>query len=333
MEARNIISLEKHCKKNRMSKTLKNRINNLKHKTMKNLHIILLAIAMLFCYSVEAQVGVNSDGSDPDASAMLDVKSTDKGLLPPRMTEAERDAISNPAAGLIIYCSDCVELQFFNGTSWVNLVGGAATPAPIPTVYNPVTGETWMDRNLGASQVATSKTDAAAYGDLYQWGRYSDGHEDRNSAVYTAGLATTEVPNAGNAWDGLIIKGVQYNFVWLSTYENNLWQGVNGVNNPCPEGFRIPTATEWEAERQSWSSNDADGAFASPLKLTVGGFKHQDTPGGIFGPGSWGNYWTSSISTNPIFSQGLSFSVGANSGGIGEIVTRSRAASVRCIQD
>ena len=44
-----------------------------------------------------------------------------------------------------------------------------------PTVTNPITGRTWMDRNLGASQVATSYTDELAYGDLYQWGRLSDG--------------------------------------------------------------------------------------------------------------------------------------------------------------
>ncbi len=53
-----------------------------------------------------AQVGINPDSSNPDVSAMLDVKSTSKGMLAPRMTAAQRDAISNPAKGLLIYCTD-----------------------------------------------------------------------------------------------------------------------------------------------------------------------------------------------------------------------------------
>jgi hypothetical protein len=56
------------------------------------------------------------------------------------------------------------------------LPGGAA----IVDVLNPATGKTWMDRNLGAAQLATASNDVAAYGDLYQWGRFSDGHQCRN---------------------------------------------------------------------------------------------------------------------------------------------------------
>ena len=132
---------------------------------------------MIASYSLTAQVAITTDGSSADASAMLDVQSTVKGFLPPCMTEAERDVISNPAAGLIIYCTDCVEMQMYDGTAWVNMIGGAATAAPtvVSEVTNSTTGAIWMDRNLGASQVATSSTDAASYGDLYQWGRAADG--------------------------------------------------------------------------------------------------------------------------------------------------------------
>ena len=59
---------------------------------------------------------------------MLDVKSTAKGFLPPRMTFVQRDAIISPAAGLIVWCSNCGasgELEVFNGTSWTNMTGGA----------------------------------------------------------------------------------------------------------------------------------------------------------------------------------------------------------------
>jgi len=70
---------------------------------MKNLKLIFIAIIMIASYSLTAQVAITTDSSSADASAMLDVQSTVKGFLPPRMTEANRDAISNPAEGLIVY--------------------------------------------------------------------------------------------------------------------------------------------------------------------------------------------------------------------------------------
>ena len=118
-------------------------------------------------------------------------------------------------------------------------------------------GSCWLDRNLGASQVATSSTDADAYGDLFQWGRFAEGHQDRaNTVHYDAGLASTSVPNAGNDWDGEFIPSDSPSDVqdWLSTQDANLWQGVDGGNNPCPPGWRVPTEDEWEAERASWVS-------------------------------------------------------------------------------
>ena len=66
---------------------------------MKKLQLIFVAITLIASYTITAQVSFNTDGSDPDPSAMLDVKSTTSGLLPPRMTEAQRDAISSPADG------------------------------------------------------------------------------------------------------------------------------------------------------------------------------------------------------------------------------------------
>jgi hypothetical protein len=68
-------------------------------------------------------------------------------------------------------------------TYTANSVFCANGPTTVVEVTNPTTGKTWMDRNLGATQVATSSTDAAAYGDLYQWGRRADGHQCRTSAT------------------------------------------------------------------------------------------------------------------------------------------------------
>jgi uncharacterized protein (TIGR02145 family) len=188
-------------------------------------------------------------------------------------------------------------------------------------VFNPSTGKTWMDRNLGASQVATSSTDAASYGDLYQWGRRADGHQLRNSGTTTT-LSSTDQPANGN-----YILASTSPFDWRSSQNVNLWQGVNGVNNPCPSGFRLPTETEWQAERQSWSSDNSAGAFASPLKLPMAGGRSSRF-GSLSNAGTSGRYWSSTVSSAD--SRDLRF--GSSNAGMNND-DRASGASVRCIKD
>ena len=80
--------------------------------------IISLSFFLFIGISVFAQMGINTDNSAPDNSAMLDVKSTNKGLLPPRMTTSLINAIANPAEGLIVYNTSLHSLVFYNGTGW-----------------------------------------------------------------------------------------------------------------------------------------------------------------------------------------------------------------------
>ena len=89
---------------------------------------ILLFITLIMALMSYSQVGINMDGSDPDESAILDVKSTTMGLLIPRMTEAEKNAIGFPATGLLVFQTDEVTGFYFNkGTplspDWVILSG------------------------------------------------------------------------------------------------------------------------------------------------------------------------------------------------------------------
>lgn len=69
--------------------------------------VAVILFAFWFSMSSFAQVGVNADNSPPATSAGLDIKFTDKGFLPPRMTVDQRNAIADPAEGLIIYCTNC----------------------------------------------------------------------------------------------------------------------------------------------------------------------------------------------------------------------------------
>jgi uncharacterized protein (TIGR02145 family) len=165
----------------------------------------------------------------------------------------------------------------------------SGTPTAVVDVTNPVTGKTWMDRNLGASQVATSSTDAAAYGDLYQWGRAADGHQCRNSATTTA-MSSTDQPGNSN-----FILTSSLPFDWRNPQNTNLWQGENGVNNPCPSGYRIPTETEMNEERSSWQGVNSSGAFLSACKFSLSGF-HAYNTGSIDLVDTYGLYWSSTIS-------------------------------------
>ena len=92
-----------------------------KSQIMKNHFLALLCICTFVSQGFTQGVAINEDDSDPDASAILDVKATDKGVLIPRMTAAQRNAIASPATGLLIYQTDGVAgFYFYNGT-WNNL--------------------------------------------------------------------------------------------------------------------------------------------------------------------------------------------------------------------
>jgi hypothetical protein len=195
-------------------------------------------------------------------------------------------------------------------------------PTAVVDVTNPVTGRTWMDRNLGASQVATSSTDVAAYGDLYQWGRFADGHQCRNSET-THSKSATDQPGHSN----FIVTGIRQPFDWRRPRNDSLWLGVHGVNNPCPEGYRLPTDAELNAERLSWRGNNFIVAFASPLKWTVAGNRFRED-GSLLSDGNDGFYWSSTVSSSS--SGGLTFS---RTTALVFYSFRADGFSVRCIKD
>jgi hypothetical protein len=114
---------------------------------------------------------------------------------------------------------------------------------------------------------------------------------------------------------------------WRIPQNDQLWQGVSGINNPCPSGFRLPTKDEWGIESASWSSQSAAGAFASPLRLVTAGWRDYED-GKVIVAGSWGSYWASS--TTGIFSYYLDFHA---SNAFVSYGSRAFGSSVRCIME
>ena len=92
-------------------------------------HIKILIIVFLSfnTFFSKAQVGINDNNTSPDASAMLDVKSTTKGMLIPRMTTTERTNISNSATGLLVFDNTTNSFWYYNGTTWLELIEGIHT--------------------------------------------------------------------------------------------------------------------------------------------------------------------------------------------------------------
>lgn len=178
----------------------------------------------------------------------------------------------------------------------------------------------WMDRNLGATRVATSMTDTEAYGDLYQWGRLTDGHEKRTSST-TPTLSPTDVPGHNN----FIVTSI-FPDDWRTPQNATLWQGESNINNPCPAGFRLPTEAEWVTELNTWGNQNSAGAFASPLKLVPAGWR--DISGTLDFAGSWGYYWSSTVHGS--YSRNVNFNIGT--AGYNN-PTRAHGLSVRCIKD
>ena len=207
------------------------------------------------------------------------------------------------------------------GTSTASTASTSVTPRQIQTITS-LTTKVWMDRNLGAEQVATSKTDALAFGDLYQWGRDEDGHQIRTSQKIST-PSPTDQPEHGyfiyNSND------------WLSLPNNNLWNGVDAVNNPCPCRYRLPTRAEWDKENSKNGVYNDNTAFTK-LKLTLAGTR-RNTDGAVMNSGEFGIYATSEPygESTIILQTGPGYSTGASSNPSTKY--RAQGLSVRCIKN
>jgi hypothetical protein len=90
---------------------------------MKKQILILLTI-LLSGLSTTAQVGISATNTPPNASAMLDVSSTSKGLLIPRMTTTQKNAIAVKPTGLMVFDISLNQFSYWNGINWIDVAGG-----------------------------------------------------------------------------------------------------------------------------------------------------------------------------------------------------------------
>jgi uncharacterized protein (TIGR02145 family) len=192
----------------------------------------ILFVIGLFMFSTfcKAQVAINTDGAQPDPSAMLDVKSDTKGALLPRMTLNQMRAIANPANGLAVFCSDDSKFYAYvaGENAWKELLYGPGSIAPwacgesLPDSRDGKTYATvligtqcWLAQNLDIGTRINGTTDQA---DNQEIEKYCYANNEANCTIY-GGLYQ---------WDEMM----QY-----STAE-----GARGI---CPPGWHIPSDAEW----------------------------------------------------------------------------------------
>ena len=259
--------------------------------TMKNFTKMFLAacIITVFAFSVNAQsVGINADGSAPNSSAGLDVNFTNKGFLPPRLTTAQRNSISTPAEGLVIYNTDEKTLNIYNGTSWGLLnpvVCGQTFSDPRDgKVYTTVQigSQCWMAKNLNVGTLIAGSGNQNNTGAIE---KYCYSNSEANCDVY-GGL-----------------------YQWDEMMQYSSTPGVQGI---CPTGWLLPTDEDWNTLIGYLGGIDVAGG-----KLKETGFAHWSEPntgadnssgftalpagardtGGTFADlNDWGGWWSSSLS-------------------------------------
>ena len=136
-----------------------------KIRNMKKNNLLVLSF-LFFAKITTAQIGISPTNLPPHASAMLDVTSTNKGLLIPRMTTAQRLAIASPANGLTVYDTNTLGFWFYNGTAWQNLltVGNNLWLANGSDIYNSNSGNIGIGTNTpNAKMHIKSATTNALY--------------------------------------------------------------------------------------------------------------------------------------------------------------------------
>ena len=198
-----------------------------------NKALTILVFLALTIPSMAQNVGIGT--TTPNTSAQLDISSTTKGFLPPRMTAAQRTAISSPTNGLLVYQTDYPSgLYYFNAGVWSSV----ATPTHYPSVT--ICNQKWMDRNLDVTTYRNGDT-IAYVTDPTAW-----------AALTTGAWCYYNSDPSTNATYGKL-----YN-----------WYAVNDPRGLAPVGFHVPTDAEWTTLENCLNAISPTGNVGGKMKVT-----------------------------------------------------------------
>lgn len=266
------------------SMTVKNQ-SNIKQVYMKKL--LFSGTLFLLAFFTKAQnVAVNNDGTAAATSAMLDIKSTTKGMLMPRVTTAQRTAIASPVIGLLVFDTDTKTVWAYDGASWKNLYtsGGLAlpftqsvnTPGAAFNVTNTATaiqgvatnvsaaGVVGANNNTGGMGVIGSSTSATGIGVSGQsqgtgvFGNSVDGvgvkaSSTNGTALQVNGNVRISGGNTNPSNGAVLTSDASGNAVWQNNKVAFSVSGVNNAINVFPHG--VATTVHLKNEAYDYGNN------------------------------------------------------------------------------
>lgn len=289
---------------------------------MKQLKNIALVFTLLIAsHMLVAQGVVITDDASyvPGTSAVLDVNSTSKGLLPPRMSTQERDSITTPAEGLIIFNTNSYALQIYNGGIWSSatsefICGSSQIADTTGNIYNTIKigDQCWMAENLNIGTMIVGSVDQSDNSTLEKY--CYNNNED-----------------SCNHYGGL------YQWAEMIQYTSKGSQGI------CPDGWHIPTDAEWcmlekevdltiDCTTTGWRGIDAgtslkqDGSYGF-TSLLAG---YRNNSGSYDNIGTMAYYWTSTLGSSGAWSRSLS---GSNNTSARIDENKTFGFSVRCLKN
>jgi uncharacterized protein (TIGR02145 family) len=172
--------------------------------------------------TIKAQVSINNDGSAPDSSSILDVKSTNKGFLLPRLTTVQMNSIISPAVGLVIFNTTEKCIYSFNGVTWnpqVVLKNSCDSLTYGGKVYKTlkIGFQCWMAENLNIGTRINS-TQEQINNSIIE--KYCYNNADSNCSLY-GGL-----------------------YQWKEAMQYAFSEDAQGI---CPDGWHIPSLNDWQS--------------------------------------------------------------------------------------
>ena len=236
-------------------------------------------LALLVTLTATAQVGIGT--TTPATSAQLEVSSTSKGFLPPRMTTSQRNQISNPVAGLIIYNTTTKTLQLLNGSVWVD-VSSTSPTLPNGSDIFLSNGTASFSTNSDCASKSISLTPCSSVsgatinddvtttiGIEYDWSNASSTISGTGFGAQTNTRALVEingqcwarfnlniVHSTGNsdcANNNSPTNGRLYN--WAAAMNNSTTERAQGL---CPAGWHVPSDCEWKFLEHSLGMSISD---------------------------------------------------------------------------
>ncbi|MEY3367363.1 MAG: hypothetical protein RI973_518 [Bacteroidota bacterium] len=273
-----------------------------------------LTLALIWLSGLVATVAAQTvvGGQIPDSSAMLEVRSTSRGFLLPRLTTEQRNAISKPQTGLMIFNNtlNCVEVNIGSTTApdWICIATGS-TPPPAPVCrakVNATDFKNFLCHNLGAANTSADPFTPSweIIGGYWQWGRKGPEPSqwlNTNTPNFAHGPTG---PGAGETNQAAITG-------WSTEDASNIaWSDASKTaNDPCPQGFRVPTKAQWDGvlnaayNTQSvigntWSNSPTNFSsgrlLGTELMLPAAGKRDVDN-GSLDERGNFGYYWSSTV--------------------------------------